>query len=202
MGVEVTTMPFVLAEPPEARFDARRKRWTRTEVQNLIAVGQLPESGYELIEGDIVVKMGKKRPHVFVTMRMLEWLVSVFGFDHVQSQDPIALSEFSEPEPDVCVLLHPQREYLSSGTPDAGNARLVVEVSDTTLDFDTTVKAGLYARAAVADYWVVDIAGRRVIVHREPVDGQYQSVLAYTEDELVAPLAAPVSSLRVGDLLP
>jgi Uma2 family endonuclease len=205
MGVEVTAMPSVLAEPTElteAHVAERRKRWTRTEVQNLVAAGQLPESGYELIEGDILTKMPKNRPHVYTTQQVTFALADIFGREYVQSQDPVALSEISEPEPDICVLRRPQRDYLSSGTPLADEAHLVVEVSDTTLDFDTTVKAALYARALVADYWVVDIVGRRMIVHREPVDGHYQDVLAYTEDESVSPLTAPAAYLRVGDLLP
>src|SRR5205085_776518 len=79
--------------------------------------------------------------------------------------------------------------------------RLVVEVSDTTLGFDLTTKARLYARAGIAEYWVLDIPGRRMVVHRDPQQAQYRLVAAYGEDESVARMAAPNSELHVRDVL-
>ena len=67
-------------------------------------------------------------------------------------------------------------------------------------DYDTTTKAGLYARAGIADYWVFDVARRRIIVHRSPVDGTYQSLTVYDEHEAAIPLAAPDSALLCSDL--
>jgi len=58
-------------------------------------------------------------------------------------------------------------------------------------------KADLYARAGIPDYWVFDINNRRLIVHRQPVEGKYTSIVEYREDESVAPLAAPESQFRV-----
>jgi len=69
------------------------------------------------------------------------------------------------------------------------------------LAFDLTTKARLYARSGIVEYWVLDVAGRRLIVHRDPVDGQYQSVIAFSEEERVATLAAPEQDIRVGELL-
>jgi Uma2 family endonuclease len=77
--------------------------------------------------------------------------------------------------------------------------RLVVEVSDSTLGFDLTTKAELYARAGIAEYWVVDVAARRLIVHHEPREGLYRSVTAYNEEETVTPLASPGCEFRVLD---
>ena len=85
-----------------------------------------------------------------------------------------------------------------SQRPQAEDLALIVEVSDTTLRFDLTVKAKLYARASIQEYWTVDINGRRLIVHREPRGGTYQSVTAYSEN--VTPLAAPDSPLVVSAL--
>ena len=78
----------------------------------------------------------------------------------------------------------------------------MVEVSDTTLRFDLSTKADLYARAEIGDYWVVDLLGRRIIVHRDPAGGRYRSIVAYGEEELVAPLAFPSASLRIRDIFP
>jgi len=79
---------------------------------------------------------------------------------------------------------------------------MVVEVADTSLTFDLTVKARLYARAGIVEYWVLDISGRRLIVHRDPRDRRYQSVVAYSHLESIAPLSAPDSTFRVGDAFP
>jgi Uma2 family endonuclease len=74
-----------------------------------------------------------------------------------------------------------------------------VEVADSTLGFDLKTKADLYARAAIVDYWVLDITGRQMIVHRDPRNGHYVSVTAYRADEKIAPLAAPDSYLQIKD---
>ena len=75
----------------------------------------------------------------------------------------------------------------------------MVEISDSTLGFDLTVRAELYARAGIIEYWVVDFAARRLIVHRDPRAGLYRLVTAYAEQETVGPLVAPHSEFRVAE---
>ena len=82
-------------------------------------------------------------------------------------------------------------QSIRSGNAPAADIRLLVEVADTSLTLDLRTKAALYARAAIADYWVVDINSRQLIVHRDPREGRYESVLVYSDSESVAPLAAP-----------
>jgi len=77
-----------------------------------------------------------------------------------------------------------------------------VEVADRTLAFDLTTKATLYARAGIVEYRVLDLPGRRLIVHREPRDGRYGSGVAYSEQESVAPLSASDAQFRVEDVIP
>lgn len=89
-----------------------------------------------------------------------------------------------------------------SANPRPEDLALVVEVADTTLAFDLSVKRGLYARAGIAEYWVLDLAGRRMVVHRQVHDGRYESVVAYAEHEGVAAVAAPEAVFRVADAFP
>jgi Uma2 family endonuclease len=77
---------------------------------------------------------------------------------------------------------------------------LLIEVADTSLEFDTTVKAGLYAAAGIADYWVVDLVSRAVIVLREPRAGGYESRSTHRADQLVRPLAMPQVTLSPAEL--
>jgi len=77
-----------------------------------------------------------------------------------------------------------------------------VEIADASRNFDLTTKAALYARAGITEYWVLDVPGRRLLVHREPKSGRYASVVVYNEEESVAPLAAPQKQFRVADAFP
>jgi Uma2 family endonuclease len=93
-----------------------------------------------------------------------------------------------------------QFPHYRARDPGPSEVLLLVEVADTTLDFDTTTKAGLYARAGIADYWVLDVNKSRIIVHREPVGGEYRSLTVYESEEPVSPLAAPEASFRWTDM--
>lgn len=197
-------MPVDLGEsvynPPAPKFPPR-KIWTREECQASECAGLWQGQHYELVEGELIDKMGKNMPHVFGVRRVRRFLEQAFGWERVLSEAPIGVARedlrTSEPEPDVYVL----REARSSGRqPGPADLVLVVEVSDTTLAFDTTVKAGLYARAGIVEYWALDLNGRRLIVHREPSGSVYKSVVAYGESESVAPLAAQ-REVAVADLL-
>jgi Uma2 family endonuclease len=91
---------------------------------------------------------------------------------------------------------------MRDANPRPEDLRLVVEISDSTVAFDMTTKAALYARAGIVEYWVLDIPARRIIVHRDPREGRYQSVTAYSEQERVSPLAAPEQEFSVKDAFP
>jgi Uma2 family endonuclease len=200
-------MPSALIEVPikPVHSNPPRKRWTRAERASLDATGLLDQQHLELIEGELIDKMGKNRPHVNALAVMHTWLLRVFGERLVNQEAPIDVSPednpSNEPEPDLIVL---NRDFLSfrSANPGPQDLQLVVEVADTTLYFDLTAKAGLYARAGIAEYWVLDISGWRLIVHRQPQSGRYIAVLVYDEQESVAPLAAPHAMFKAADALP
>lgn len=166
----------------------------------LDATGLWDHQHLELIDGELISKMGKKRPHVNALVAVQAWLVRTFGEQFVNPEAPIDVAPednpTNEPEPDLVVLAKPSREYQNAN-PRPRDLRLVVEISDSTLNFDLTAKSELYARAAIVEYWVVDIAARRLIVHRDPREGVYRSVVAYSDQESVSPLAAPKSEFRI-----
>jgi len=120
-----------------------RKRWTRSGYEALTSP-TLSEQSLELVEGDLISKTGKKRPHVIGMSLMLKWLVQTFTFPFVNSEAPIdvALQDnpSTEPEPDLIVLNRDQAEFLHSN-PEPDNLHLVIEVADTTLAFDLSTKA-------------------------------------------------------------
>lgn len=198
-------MPSAVLEPPDISDQPRRKRWTREECKALESSGIWKQQKLELINGEPISKMGKNRPHAITESPALAWLIRVFGFDFGNFAAPIDVAPrdnpINEPEPDLIVLSRPSRE-IRSGNVQPSGLRLMVEVSDSTLGFDLRVKAPLYARAGIQEYWVADIAGRRMIVHRNPREGAYGLVEAYSDQESVAPLAAPESAFAVAEAFP
>jgi Uma2 family endonuclease len=204
---EQSWMPTLVTNIPESSPAPAppRKRWTREQCAPLEASGLFEQERLELVVGELISKMGKNRPHVNASMLLLEWIQDTFGRRFVNAEAPIDVgpddNPWSEPEPDLIVL---KREYsnFKSGNPQPHDLALVIEISDSSLAFDLTTKARLYARAGIEEYWVLDVAGRRLIAHRSPVSGNYTSVVAYGENEMIAPLAAPVAGFRPAEALP
>jgi Uma2 family endonuclease len=158
----------------------------------------------ELIDGELISKMGKNRPHVNASMLMLFWLAETFGKQFVNAEAPIDVSPgdnpLNEPEPDLIVL---NRECITfSANPQPRDVQLLVEIADSSLRFDLTMKAALYARAGISEYWVLDVTGRRLFCHRDPSAGTYNSIVVYSEEESVAPLAAPEALLCIAQACP
>ncbi len=185
-------------EPPKSS----RKHWTRDECRRLMEQGFLEEGRFELIEGEIILKMPQNEPHVFVCTQVFLALIDIFGRDYVRIPAPIAINSHNEPEPDVSVTRGTSRDYLRQGTPQPEDMRLVVEVSDTTLRLDKGRKARVYVRAGIHDYWIISLKARTLIVHRQPTQSGYQEISTLTDPESVSPLAAAHAQIRVADLLP
>jgi Uma2 family endonuclease len=187
---------FLEAVAPPPLESLYRKKWTVCEIEELLSKGWHPGDGYELIDGELIdKKVGKNYPHILATMWLHQWLIGVFGFWRVLKDDPVNVDENNEPEPDLVVLRAPLQELGRKPQPE--DVLLVVEVAASSLAMDRSIKADLYARTGIADYWVLDVNHRRMIVHREPKDGKYASVVAYGEEESISPLAAPESAFRV-----
>lgn len=198
-------MPVTLHTPPVTAESLRpqRKKLTREECQALENAGFVDLERYELIEGELLRKMSKNLPHIRAITFLIGWLQRVFGVEFAIPEPAIEVAPednpTTRPEPDAIVLSRSVLEI--SGCIHAHEIRLVVEVSDSSLTFDLNEKARLYARAGIPEYWVLDVNGRCLFAHREPVDGKYQAITIYSAEESVAALAAPHDSVQVGELL-
>jgi Uma2 family endonuclease len=162
----------------------------------------------ELIEGEVIRMPAQKNAHAMAIELARKALEAAFGAGHwVRAQFPLHILPQSAPEPDVAVVKGRTRDFKHRDHPAA--ALLVVEISDTTLAFDRGRKASLFAKAGVADYWIVNLLERRLEVRRRPVpDGRqkyghgYADLTVHGPGEAVAPLAAPRRKIAVDDLLP
>lgn len=179
----------------------RRLRLTRAHVAALMEAGLVQEARYELRDGELLEKMPQNKPHVISCRRTTHALEDRFGRARVGSQAPVVLDEVNEPEPDVFVTCLPLEDY--PGNPGASEVLLLIEVSDTTLRLDRTEKAERYAQAGIPEYWVLDVPGRRVLVHREPGPDGYGSIQSHTEPATLSFLAFPEAPpVSLTELLP
>ncbi len=181
-----------------------RIHWTRNMVRALEDSGVFNGQRYELIEGELYNKMGQTPPHAYGLNKLKNWLIGLFGADHVRIQQPIHVApgddEDSEPEPDIAVTKEDEDGYRTRH-PGPKDLLLVAEVSDSTLAFDKGTKAALYARAGIVEYWLLDVSGRKLLVHRNPKDGEYRTIQIFGEPDSAATSVRPEESVRVAALL-
>lgn len=196
----MSALTISTAVPTRQRF-----RFTREQYYRLAELGFFHGKRVERIRGEIVEMSPKNWPHVVGCHKTAAVLERAFaGIGWVSRQDPLSLVD-SDPEPDVAILAGKLEDYADHPT----TALLVVEVADTSLFEDTTTMVEVYAEAGIADYWVLDLNGRRLLVFRDPQQlpaplaaTAYRTQLTLTPADHVSPLAAPAASILVGDLLP
>jgi Uma2 family endonuclease len=185
-----------------ATLQPPRKRFTRDEVEQMVNAGLFPDQRLELIDGDLINKSGQEPPHAYAIHLVAVRLMAFFPAEVVQVQLPIepgvADRGWSLPEPDLSVLAELKREYAQRH-PRGDELLLAVEVADTTARYDATLKRDMYARAGVPEYWVLDIGGRRLIVHRRPSGGAFEQIDTLPES---ASAAAGGVQIPVSELLP
>jgi Uma2 family endonuclease len=112
-------------------------------------------------------------------------------------QGTAALDEWYAPQPDLA-LLRPRKDFYERRHARASEVLLIVEVADSSYEFDTTIKKESYAILGVREYWVVDLERRRLLVHRDPKRDSYNTLKEFHSDDTVAPKALPACRIRVG----
>ncbi|NBC08789.1 MAG: Uma2 family endonuclease [Bacteroidetes bacterium] len=163
-------------------------------------VGILPEKGVELIRGEIInlSPIGKK--HLGTVNKMNRVLHKLYGDDVlIQVQNPIITSNLSEPEPDLCILHH-RADWYGKGIAKAGEALAVIEVADSSLEYDQEVKAPLYAESGIPEYWLVNLRRDQIERYTQPEGGEYKRLQRYDLDDRI-PLPALDQPIAVQDLL-
>jgi Uma2 family endonuclease len=198
-------MPAVPMPIPEAaETPPPRKRCTREEFERLLETGVFAGQRYELIDGDLIDKMGQNPPHAYAIQLLSEWLASFLGMAIVRVRLPMQASgkdsERSLPEPDLAIIRERKPEHAKRH-PRGDEMILVIEVSDTTAASDQSRKSALYAAAGVPEYWVLDLNRRMLVVHREPDGVQYRQTLLHPPEESIS-LPGRSESIRVADILP
>ena len=182
------------------------KRWSVAEFHQLRGEPWLEAKRMILVEGEILEMQSPDPPHDAGLGLLEELLRAAFGRGYwVRGQMALVLGLAADPVPDIAVVACSPRDFKEHPR----TALLVVKVAQSTLAYDLRHKASLYAAARILDYWVVDLAHRRLIVHRDPVSdaaqlhgAKYQTVTTIDDSGSAVPLAAPTGSIAVADMLP
>jgi Uma2 family endonuclease len=178
------------------------RKFTVDEYYQMARVGILREDDrVELIEGEIVVKSPISSSHAACVDRLTKLLSDRIGDRAIlRVQNPIRLSERSEPEPDLA-LLKPRQDFYRHGHPSPEDVLLVVEVAETSLPYDREVKIPLYSRHGVREVWLVDLQSDQIEICHQPSAQGYQSVRRVSRGERLAPEAFPDLEPAVDEVL-
>ena len=179
-----------------------RHRFTWDDYHAMVAAGALKDDDrVELIEGEIVDMTPIGSRHGAAVDLLNRWLVMGCGTRAiVRVQGPVRVGAHSEPQPDLLALV-PRDDFYRDKSPTADDVLLLIEVADSSLQYDQTVKLPLYARAGVREVWLVDLVRNEVQVHREPTPSGFGFVERRGRGSLVEPIALSGLSLQVDELL-
>jgi len=175
-----------------AGIERARRLFTVDEYDRMAEVGVLrPEERLELIHGEVVEMSPIDDPHAACVANLTRLLVlGVRERAVVWPQNPVRVEQHSKPQPDLALLA--PRSYIKRGTgPSTSDAMLVVEVADTSLHYDRTVKQRLYAQAGIGEYWIVDVGAESVEVYRTPGPDGYRESQRVSRDGVISPLPFP-----------
>jgi Uma2 family endonuclease len=160
-----------------------------------------PEERLELIAGQIIRMSAKGTAHESAITRTERLLRQRLGEQVLlRLQSPIQLDDYSEPEPDIAVVMPNPLDY-DDHHPRPEEVFLLIEVADSSLKYDREVKALAYAKSGIADYWILNVNQRKLHVYRLPSPDGYQSETILSEDVTISPLAFPDCAIALRELL-
>ena len=188
-------------------LEPKTHKWTVEEYYRMAEIGLFDGKRVELIEGEVIEMSAMGRPHVIALNRTADLLKLIFARGwFVQTQAPLRFGKRSEPEPDIAVVKGKMEDYLTDHPTTAG---LIIEVSDKTLNYDRKRKAGLYAKAGIQDYWVLNLKKHQLEIFRRPIPNaeawhsfSYGDQHIVMEGESASPLIKPDAMIAVTEMLP
>ena len=194
-------MTTPVASPPAAAVPTRR-RFTVAEYYAMADAGILSENDrVELLDGDLIVMPPIGNWHgAGVKLFNNTILPALQGRAIIAVQDPVRLDEHSEPQPDV-MLLQWRDDFYRNGHPGPADVLLLIEVADSSAEFDRTVKLAAYAVAGIREVWIAAHPERRIEVYTDPDAGSYATVRYHGPGESVSPQAFPEITLPVDEII-
>lgn len=179
-----------------------RRRFTVSEYHRMMVEAGIfgEDARVELLEGEIIRMSPIGSRHSACVARPTALLARLHGQAIVWVQNPVALDEHSEPQPDI-VSLRFREDFYAQRLLGPEDVLLVVEVAESWASYDQEVKVPLYGGAGVPEVWVVDLAEERVTVYRSPTSQGYHEVRLALREEIVSPESCPELQVSVAELL-
>jgi Uma2 family endonuclease len=179
-----------------------RHRFSVDDYYRMVDAGILCERDrIELIDGEVVtISSPGPRHSACVTRTTRAFFARVGETALVRVQDPVRLNRHNQPQPDLSIV-RPRTDFYEAGHPGPTDILLIIEVADSSLDYDRVVKARIYGESGVPEYWVVDVIGESLWRHTELRDGSYRSIRECRRGEGIAPELLPDVLIAVEDLI-
>ena len=175
--------------------------FTVSEFERMAETGILSEDDrVELIEGEIIEMSPIGTRHAACVDRFTESIVGLRLNIIVRVQSSIQLDDYSQPQPDLA-LLRRRDDFYSGSRPRAADVLLVIEVADTTLEYDRFVKLPAYARAGIPEVWLANLPADRIEMYAVPVDGAYTVIQHATRGEVIQSSSIDELRLSVNDIV-
>ncbi len=208
MTTPTVAAPVRPAATPDSPAPSRpavptRRRFTVAEYYAMAEAGILaPDERVELLDGDVIAMPPIGDWHASRVKRLNNFMLPPLqGRAIVSVQDPTRLDDASEPQPDV-MLLRWRDDFYEGGHPGPADVLLLIEVSDTTVDYDRSAKLAAYASAGIPEVWIVNRPNHRIESYADPSGDGYATVRHYGAGESIAPQAFPDVMLEVDRIIP
>lgn len=179
-----------------------RKRFSTAEYEQIVAAGIFGEDErFELLEGEIVAMSPLGPQHSATVTRLTELFYGNGNPDiTIRVQDPIRLNDYSSPQPDIAIV-HRRDDRYAGGHPEPEDVLLLIEVSESSLAYDRDVKLPHYARAGIAEVWLVALLPQSVEVYRAPNNDGYGEKRTMQRGDTLAPIHLPGATFPVERIL-
>jgi Uma2 family endonuclease len=179
------------------------KRFRVEDFYKMTRAGILPEEhGWEVIDGRLVDKMTIGTKYTSTVKRLNRKLTNLFNENEavISIQDPIHIDEYNEPEPDIA-LLKPREDFYEEQHAIPQDVLLLIEVSDSTIEYDREIKKNLYAEAGIVELWIVNLQDETVECYSQLKNGQYRLTQVLGRGEKVESNSVEKLELTVDEIL-
>ncbi len=184
-------------------IEISKRLFTVHDYHRMVGAGILSEDDrVELIRGEVLAMSPIGPRHSAAVLRATQALVRIAGDRAIVGvQGSVRLDEYDELQPDI-YLLRPKDDFYASGHAGPADIFLIIEMADSSLDYDRTIKLGLYAETGVPEYWVADIQSECLLAYSELHEGAYRATREFRRGSSIAPQFLPECPIPVDALLP
>jgi Uma2 family endonuclease len=179
-----------------------RRQFTVEDYHRMRDAGIFTEDDrVELLDGEVLLMSPIGPLHAAIVKRINTLLAqSPLGQYIVSIQDPIQLSDLSEPQPDIAILEY-RSDFYGTSHPEPASVMLLMEVSDTSLEYDRENKLPRYAESGIKEVWIIDLENQQVEQYAHPANGSYRTKQTWLHGQSIPSHTLPVLKLQINDIL-